>query len=202
MNNAGRSPRALPVGCYVRAFQARPSPPASSALTAPGPLPFCVTQVPSAPSAVSALRSVPRRGPRRGGSAAGGAPMDITFTGFARAASLQAPAGRLKGDQSPLRGSTNKKRGRGGWGRALPRACAPWLLSRAPCGASQGRTALFVFHLCAICVICGRSVVVSVPIDITFTGFARAASLQAPAGRFKDVQPEGLGRNSPRHRRG
>jgi len=71
--------------------------------------------------------------------------------------------------------------------QATTRACsdvvraehAPYIAA----GASQGRTALFAFHLCAICVICGRSVVVSVPIDITFTGFARAVTLQAPAGR-------------------
>jgi len=47
-----------------------------------------------------------------------------------------------------------------------------------------------------------RAVIVSVPIDITFTGFAHAASLQSPAGQLRGVQPEGLKRNSPRHRRG
>jgi hypothetical protein len=96
------------------------------------------------------------------------------------------------GIQSPLRGSQDKGQKRNDSSAPVPRARAAGLLSGAPCGASKvglrccffpNTSGVYPPGRASICVICGRCVVVSVAIDITFTGFARRRRPVGSVGR-------------------
>jgi hypothetical protein len=202
---------------------------ASSAFSAPGLSPFVLPQ-----------RSLSVLGDLRGEIRAVivSVPIDITFPGFARAASLQAPPAlseaewggaferrsiapmglqgqRMKEKRffrsatTGLRHVATIRRPRWGFMRltdsclrlSASSACsAPGLL---PFVLPQGSLSVLGDLRGEI-----RAVVVSVPIDITFTGFARAASLQAPpalseaewGGAFerRSIAPMGLQRQRRR----